>query len=117
MGASKLQLPTMTSVFDTSVCFTTFSAVSASSSDCSKMGHYTGSHKSNRGPVSTGEFSSLQFHCFRIIRTTIMMSIALKISLIVVIPDLHLPLQLLPLIHMVSLTQRYPHKDYCERMF
>ena len=44
------------------------------SSDCSKLGHYTGSCKTNRGPAPTGEFSSLQFHCFRIIRTEIMMS-------------------------------------------
>ena len=50
-----------------------------SSSDCSKLGHYTCSYKSNRGPVSTGEFSSLQLHCFRIIRTKIW-CLALKIS-------------------------------------
>jgi len=45
-----------------------------SSSDCSKLRHCTGFYKSNRGPVPTGEFSSLQFHCFRIIRTKSMTS-------------------------------------------
>src|SRR6218665_138427 len=44
-----------------------------SSSDCSKLGHCTGFYKSNRGPVPTGEFPCLQFHCFRIIRTKNMM--------------------------------------------
>ena len=34
----------------------------------SKLGHYTGFCKSNRGPVSTGVVSSLQFHGFHIIR-------------------------------------------------
>jgi len=41
------------------------------SSDCSKLGHCTGFYESNFGPVPTGEFPSLQFHCFRIIRTKI----------------------------------------------
>src|SRR6218665_1279459 len=43
-----------------------------SSSDCSKLGHCTSFfYKINRGSVPAGEFSSLQFHCFRIIRTKI----------------------------------------------
>src|SRR6218665_672028 len=53
-----------------------------SSSDCSKLGHCTGFYKSklghctgfyksNRGPVPTGEFPCLQFHCFCIILTKI----------------------------------------------
>src|SRR6218665_4013797 len=44
--------------------------VSSSSSDCSKLGHYTQVlRKATGGPVPTEEFSSLQFHCFRIIPT------------------------------------------------
>src|SRR6218665_1791009 len=39
-----------------------------SCSKCSKLGHYNGFCKSNRGPVPTGEVSRFQFHCFRIIR-------------------------------------------------
>src|SRR6218665_2539554 len=46
-----------------------------SSSDCSKLGHYTGSYKSNQGPVPTGKFFSFQFHCFRIIRKNMMSSV------------------------------------------
>ena len=44
-----------------------------SSSKCSKLGHYTCFCKSNWGPVPTGEVSSLQFHCVRIIRKKIIM--------------------------------------------
>ena len=44
-----------------------------SSSDC-KLEHCTGVYKSNRGPVPTGEFPSLQFHCFRIYSNKNMMS-------------------------------------------
>ena len=79
-------------------CFPEFNPSKRNSSTCNycKLRHYTGFCKSNRGPVSTGMVSSVQFHCFRITRTKIW-RLLLKISYIVVMPDLHLPLQLPPL--------------------